>query len=159
MIKRKPNKVWVYVISIAIALAVGAISGFATMNGMKEFAELKQPPLSPPGWLFPVVWSILYTLMGISAAMVFIKNTIDTKSALIVYAVQLVVNGFWAPIFFSLELRLVAFVWLLILIGLVIKMIADFKKVDDKAGNLQFPYLIWLLFAAYLNMGVFILNR
>ncbi|MCR5610694.1 MAG: tryptophan-rich sensory protein [Clostridiales bacterium] len=129
------------------------------MSGMKEFAELKQPPLSPPGWLFPVVWTALYTLMGISAARVYLANTIDTKPALIIYAVQLLVNALWTPIFFQLELRLVAFVWLLILLGLVVVMTGKFKKVDTLAGNLQFPYIIWLLFAGYLNLAVFILNR
>ena len=150
--------IWVYVISILIALAVGAVSGIASMDGMKEFAELKQPPLSPPGWLFPIVWTILYTLMGISAARVYLANTMDTPDALKIYAAQLIVNALWTPIFFALELRLVAFVWILILIGLVITMIAKFKKVDAPAGNLQFPYLVWLLFAAYLNLGVFLLN-
>lgn len=159
MTKRKTNAVWVYVISIGLALAVGAISGFVSMSGMKEFAELKQPPLSPPGWLFPVVWTALYTLMGISAARVYLANTIDTKPALIIYAVQLLVNALWTPIFFQLELRLVAFVWLLILLGLVVVMTGKFKKVDTLAGNLQFPYIIWLLFAGYLNLAVFILNR
>lgn len=159
MTRRKPNAVWVYVISIGIALIVGAVSGLVSMNGMKEFAELKQPPLSPPGWLFPVVWTALYTLMGISAARVYLKNTMDTKPALLIYAVQLIVNALWTPIFFELELRLVAFVWLLILLGLVIIMTGKFKKVDTLAGNLQFPYIIWLLFAGYLNLAVFILNK
>ena len=159
MTRRKTKNAWIYVAGIAIALIVGAVSGFASMNGMKEFALLKQPPLSPPGWLFPVVWTILYSLMGISSAIVFIKNTIDTKRALTIYAAQLFVNALWAPIFFGLELRLVAFVWLLILIVLVVKMIAEFKKVDDTAGNIQFPYLIWLLFAGYLNLAVFLINR
>ncbi len=159
MTKRKTNDVWVYVVSIGLALVVGALSGLVSMSGMKEFAELKQPPLSPPGWLFPVVWTALYTLMGISAARVYLANTIDTKPALIIYAVQLLVNALWTPIFFQLELRLVAFVWLLILLGLVVVMTGKFKKVDTLAGNLQFPYIIWLLFAGYLNLAVFILNR
>lgn len=159
MSKRKTKAVWVYVISIGLALAVGAVSGLVSMNGMKEFAELKQPPLSPPGWLFPVVWTVLYTLMGISAARVYLKNTMDTKPALVIYAAQLIVNALWTPIFFELELRLVAFVWLIILLALVVVMTGKFKKVDTLAGNLQFPYIIWLLFAGYLNLAVFILNR
>ncbi len=158
MKRKKLAPGWVYVIAIVGTLAVGAISGFASMDGMKEFAQLKQPPLSPPGWLFPVVWTILYTLMGVSAARVVLANTMETKKAIAIYAAQLIVNALWSPIFFSLELRLVAFIWLLILIGLVIAMISVFKRIDVPAGNLQFPYLIWLLFAAYLNMGTFILN-
>ena len=148
-----------YAAGIGIALAVGLISALASMEGMKRFAQLSQPPLAPPGWLFPVVWTALYTLMGISAASVYLKNTMDTRPALLIWSAQLIVNALWSPLFFSLGLRLAAFVWLLILIVLVVRMIADFKKIDIPAGNLQFPYLIWLLFAAYLNMGTYLLNR
>lgn len=137
---------------------IGAVSGLVSMNGMKEFASLKQPPLSPPGWLFPIVWTLLYTLMGISAARVYLADSAETPTALRIWAAQLIVNAFWSPIFFALELRLVAFVWLLILIALVVWMIIRFKRIDEPSGNLQFPYLAWLLFAAYLNFGVFILN-
>ena len=159
MIKRKTVKPAVYAVSIATALAVGAASALLSMKGMKEYAQLDQPPLSPPGWLFPVVWTILYVLMGISAAKVYLAGTTDTKPALRIYFAQLIVNALWSPIFFELELRLVAFVWLLILIVLTVVMIGRFKRVDLTAGDLQFPYLIWLLFAAYLNMATFILNR
>lgn len=159
MTRRRPKAVWVYVISIGLALAVGAVSGLVSMNGMKKFAELKQPPLSPPGWIFPVVWTALYVLMGISAARVYLMDTMDTKSALMVYAAQLVVNALWTPIFFELELRLVAFVWLLILLVLVVAMTGKFKKIDTLAGNLQFPYIVWMLFAGYLNLAVFLLNK
>ena len=158
-LSKKPAPAAAYAAGIGIALGVGIVSALASMDGMKRFAELEQPPLSPPGWLFPVVWTALYTLMGISAARVYLKNTMDTRPALLVWAVQLFVNALWSPIFFSLGLRLVAFVWLLILIALVIKMIADFKRIDIPAGNLQFPYLAWLLFAAYLNFGTFWMNR
>ena len=154
----KCSKTWIYIISIAGALIVGALSAIASRNGMREFALLKQPALSPPGWLFPVVWTLLYALMGVSAARVYIANTAESKPALCVYAAQLIVNALWTPLFFELELRLVAFIWILLLIGLVVTMIARFKRVDVPAGNLQFPYLIWLFFAAYLNLGVFILN-
>mgnify|MGYP002624165932 CR=1 FL=1 len=158
MRSKRRNNTLVYIVSIGIALVVGFISALLSMKGMKEFADLTQPPLSPPGWLFPVVWTILYTLMGISAARVYIENTADTPPALWLYAFQLLVNALWSPIFFSLKLRLVAFVWLLILVALVIAMIGKFKRVDAPAGNLQFPYLIWLLFAGYLNLAVFLLN-
>ena len=158
MAKRKINKIWVYVFGIGLALAVGLVSGLVSMKGMKDFAALKQPPLSPPGWLFPVAWTILYVLMGISSARVYLEDTLDSKPALIVYAIQLVVNALWSPLFFVLKLRLVAFVWLLILLALVIYMTGRFKKVDKPAGNLQIPYILWLLFAGYLNLAVFLLN-
>ena len=119
-----------YAAGIGIALAVGLISALASMEGMKRFAQLSQPPLAPPGWLFPVVWTALYTLMGISAARVYLKNTMDTRPALLIWSAQLIVNALWSPLFFSLGLRLAAFVWLLILIVLVVRMIADFKKID-----------------------------
>jgi len=158
MKNRHSKNTLVYIVSIGIALAVGALSALFSMKGMEAFAALRQPPLSPPGWLFPVVWTVLYVLMGISAARVYIANTADSAPALWLYAFQLVVNALWSPIFFTLELRLVAFVWLLILIAVVITMIARFKKVDTAAGNLQFPYLAWLLFAGYLNLAVYLLN-
>lgn len=152
------KKVKAYLVSIGIALAVGIISALLSMKGMKSFASLKQPPLSPPGWLFPVVWSVLYILMGVSAARVYLANTEDSSQALWIYVFQLIVNALWSPIFFGLGLRLVAFVWLLILLALVILMTVRFKRIDTTAGNLQFPYMIWLLFAGYLNMGVYLLN-
>ena len=147
-----------YAISIIVALAVGGISALLSLKGMEQYASLRQPPLSPPGWLFPVAWTILYTLMGISAARVYLADTAETRPALWIYAFQLLVNALWSPIFFSLQLRLAAFVWLLILIALVIVTIVRFKRVDIPAGNLQFPYLIWLLFAAYLDLATYILN-
>ena len=158
MKSRTVKKVKAYIAGIGIALAVGIISALLSMKGMKSFASLKQPPLSPPGWLFPVVWSILYILMGISAARVYLANSPDSRPALWIYAFQLIVNALWSPIFFSLELRLVAFVWLLILLALVITMTVRFKRIDKPAGNLQFPYIVWLLLAGYLNLGVFLLN-
>ena len=159
MSMKKRQRIIVYVIAILTALAVGGLSALASSGGMKEFAELNQPPLSPPGWLFPVVWTVLYVLMGISSARVYLSEAKDRKPALIIYAVQLVVNALWTPIFFELELRLVAFVWILLLIGLVIYMITLFCKADRKAAYLQIPYLVWLVFAAYLNLGVYLLNR
>lgn len=155
---RNGNKVRVYAVSIAIALAVGGLSALLGLKGMKSFAELKQPPLSPPGWLFPVVWSILYTLMGISAARVYLSGDRDASPALWLYAFQLLVNALWTPIFFSLELRLVAFVWLLILLASVIAMIVKFKAIDKTAALLQLPYALWLVFAGYLDLGVYLLN-
>lgn len=148
-----------YITAILISLAVGALSAIVSMNGMKEFAELEQPPLSPPGWLFPAAWTLFYTLMGISSARIFLSESFEKKGALTIYAVQLIVNALWTPIFFELELRLVAFVWILILISLVIYMIVRFHRIDRAAAYLQLPYLAWLIFAAYLNMGVYLLNK
>lgn len=118
-----------------------------------------QPPLSPPGWLFPVVWSILYALMGIGAARVYLAPpSKDRSRGLNLFIAQLVVNFFWSPIFFNLQAFGLAFFWLLLLWGLVLWMILAFRKVDPLAAKLQIPYLIWLTFAAYLNIGVWYLN-
>ena len=153
------KKTVVFIVSIIIALAVGGVSALLTMDSMERFSELEQPPLSPPSWLFPIVWTILFILMGISAARIYnIGGRGGNSSALTVYGIQLFVNFMWPVIFFSLELRLAALFWLLLLLALVILMIVRFYRIDKTAAYLQIPYLIWLLFAAYLNTGVFILN-
>lgn len=159
MTQKTKKRIWTYVGFIGGTLLVGGISAIASMKGMREFQALKQPPLSPPAWLFPVAWTVLYVLMGIAAARVFIANTPETRPALITWGAQLLANALWSPLFFTLKLRLAAFVLLVILIILVVRTIARFKRIDAPAGNLMIPYLIWLLFAAYLNMGVYLLNR
>ena len=153
------NKIKVYVISVLIALGVGALSGFLTRGSMERFEALLQPPLSPPGWLFPVVWSILFVLMGIGAAIIYLSDSPERTRALKVYALQLIVNFFWSILFFNLEARLFAFFWLLLLLALVILMFFLFRRISPLAAYLQIPYLLWLVFAAYLNLGVYLLNR
>jgi len=148
-------KKWkVYFLSILITLLVGLIAGFLTMNSMGIYSTINRPPLSPPSWLFPVVWTILYTLMGISVARYIIKTNIVPR----IYVLQLIVNFLWPFIFFNLEAYLLSFIWLLLLIVLAILMIVEFYRVDKLAGILQIPYLIWLLFAAYLNFAIYLLN-
>ena len=147
-----------YVFSVLIALAVGGIAAFLTKGSMETFAALNQPPLSPPGWLFPVVWSILYVLMGISAAMVYNTTHPGTKAALKIYGLQLAVNFLWTIIFFNVGRYFAAFVWLLFLIALLVIMFIRFKKIRPVAAYLQIPYLLWCCFAAYLNFGIYFLN-
>ena len=146
-------------VNILIPLAVGALSALLTRNSMEDYAALAQPPLSPPGWLFPIVWTILYTLMGISSARIYLSSDPGKNSALRTYAVQLAVNFFWTILFFNLDARLLALVWLILLDILVIRMIVQFRQIDRPAALLQIPYLLWLLFATYLNAGVWLLNR
>lgn len=148
-----------YIISIGIALAVGGVSALLTRSSMERFAALEQPPLSPPGVVFPIVWTILFILMGISAARVWLSRDADVPNAIYLYGAQLFVNFFWSIFFFNLEIRLLAFFWLLLLLGLVLAMTVRFWRIDRLAGYLQLPYIAWLLFAAYLNMGVYLLNR
>ena len=157
--KHKPWKV--YTNSILAAEAVGALSGFLTKDGMKLFNEqVTQPPLSPPSFLFPIVWGILYALMGIGAARIRMAPPSDDRSkGLGIYIIQLIVNFFWSLIFFNMQRFAFAFLWLLLLWSLVAWMIIVFRKTDRLAAWLQLPYLLWLTFAAYLNLGVWYLNR
>ena len=140
---------------------MGGLSGWLTREGTKIYQQtIVQPPLSPPGWVFPVVWTILYALMGISAARIY--QTAPSKSrstGLNLFIAQLVVNFFWSPLFFNLQAFGLAFFWLLLLWVLVFRMIRSFRMIDPLAAKLQIPYLIWLTFAAYLNLGVWYLNR
>ena len=119
---------------------------------------LQKPPLAPPAILFPIVWTILYTLMGVSYGILKTKGLTDEKVNQ-VYYLQLVINALWSIFFFSLEWRLFSFFWIIALIIAVIAMIREFYVRDKVAGLLQIPYLIWLLFAAYLNLAIYLLNR
>ena len=149
-----------FIISAGIALVVGILSGLLSMNGMEVYSEtVIKPVLTPPSWLFPVVWTILYALMGISAAKVWLtKDSPARDRGLNLYVVQLIVNFFWSLIFFNAQAFGFALFWLLLLWVLVLLMIIEFYKVDKLAALLQIPYLIWLTFAAYLNLGVWVLN-
>ena len=150
----------VFIISIAISLAVGGLSAFLTRNSMDIYQSINQPLLSPPAILFPVVWTILYILMGISSAIVYIhgKET-DVSGALKIYAFQLVVNFFWSIIFFNMRAYLFAFVWLIILWLLIISMIVSFRKISSIEAYLQIPYFSWVTFAGYLNFMIYFLNK
>lgn len=147
--------------SIAIPIVMGAVAGFLTRNAMQDFEALNQPPLSPPGWLFPIVWTILYTLMGISAYLIKVADasTEEIDDALTIYRYQLIVNFLWPVFFFNFGWYLFAFIWLILLWILVIFMIRKFYTISKPAAYLNIPYLIWLTFAAYLNFGVWWLNR
>ena len=150
-----------YAFWILLAEAVGGIAGWLTRDGTKLFNEtILQPPLSPPPIVFPIVWGILYALMGISAARISMQpHSAERSKGLNLFVTQLVVNFFWSLIFFNAQAFGFAFLWLLLLWVLVLWMILTFRKVDPLAAKLQIPYLLWLTFAAYLNLGVWILNR
>lgn len=147
-----------YIFNIAVALAVGALAAFLTRTGMKSYSSLEKPPLSPPGWIFPLAWSILYTMMGISAGLVRRSGSREAGGAMSIYHAQLAANFFWPVIFFALSARLAAFFWLIILIGLVFYTAILFRRISTSAYRLLIPYILWLLFAAYLNIGTYILN-
>lgn len=154
-------KKWLpYIIGIGSAVAVGAVSGLLSMGGMERYSEtVLKPPLTPPDWLFPVVWTILYVLMGIGATRIWLSpDSPDRSRGLNLYIAQLIVNFFWSLIFFNAQTFGFAVLWLILLWILVFLMIRSFYKVDRIAALLQVPYLIWLTFALYLNIAVWLLN-
>ncbi len=154
-IKLKP-----LLINLFIPLAVGGLSALFTMNSMENFERLNQPMLSPPGWLFPVVWTILYTLMGIAAYLVTTSNATqkEKRTAFIVYGAQLFFNFLWSIIFFNRGDFLFAFIWLVALWALIIANIILFYRISKPAGLLLIPYLLWVTFAGYLNFAIYLLN-
>lgn len=147
--------------SIALPLLVGAVAGFLTRNSMEDFTMLNQPPLSPPGWLFPVVWTILYTLMGISAYLISQLDADEAakNNALSIYYLQLFVNFLWPLFFFGGEWYLFSLLWLILLWLLIAIMITRFASISKPAAYLNVPYFIWVTFATYLNAGIWVLNR
>ena len=150
-----------YALWILLAEAVGALSGFLSRGGTELYAQtIVKPPLSPPGVVFPIVWSILFALMGIGAARIYLAPPSEQRTAALrSFVLQLAFNFFWSLIFFNLQRFDLAFLWLVILWGLILRMILAFRKVDPAAAWLQLPYLLWVTFAGYLNLGVWILNR
>jgi len=153
-------KIRPFIACIAIPLIVGGLSAFITRRSMEIFETLEKPPLSPPGWLFPVAWTILYILMGIASYLVYTsdKPRSITDRALWLYGLQLVFNFFWPIFFFSLNMYLFAFIWLIILWLLIALTAVQFHRIDKCAGLLMLPYLIWVGFAGYLNAGIYLLN-
>ena len=153
------NKKAVALFFVLLSLGVGALSGFLNMEAMGQYQVLNRPPLSPPSWVFPVAWTILYILMGIGAAIIYCSNDDKKKEALMLFFIQLAFNFCWSFFYFTFEWRFFAFVWLLFLLILVLAMTKAFGKISPLAARLQIPYILWLCFAAYLNLGTWWLNR
>ena len=146
-------------ICLAIPLAVGGLAALLS-GGMGNYKVMNQPPLSPPGWVFPVVWTLLYLLMGEASYRVLTSGAEKTeiRTALIAYGVQLFLNFLWPLVFFGGQMYLTAFLILIALwVGLFVTM-RLFSKINETAGDLLIPYLLWVTFAGYLNLGVFLLN-
>ena len=141
-------------ISLLISLGTGAISALLTPNVSEQYQTLYQPPLAPPGWLFPIVWTILFILMGVAAYLVYMSDSPDKDTALRLYLIQLVVNVGWSVIFFRLNAYLLAFTWLLLLFFLVYLTTKEFYKINKTAGYLLIPYLLWIIYAGYINLAI-----
>lgn len=146
-------------ICLAIPLAAG---GLATLlsGGMDSYKVMNQPPLSPPGWIFPVVWTILYLMMGYASYRIAQSNVPkeDRKKALTFYGIQLFLNFLWPIVFFGLQWYFAAFLLLLVLWAFIYLTMHFFEGIDETAEALLIPYLLWVTFAGYLNLGVALLN-
>ena len=150
----------VYAFWIVFAEAVGALAGLLTRDGTKAYASyILKPPLSPPALVFPIAWAILYALMGIGAARVYLASASGVRArGLQLFLIQLAFNFLWSVIFFNFQAFGFAFIWLVILWAMILLMTLAFNKTDRLSALLQIPYLIWVLFAGYLNFGVWRLN-
>lgn len=148
------------IICLVIPLAVGGIAALITGESMDRFETLAKPPLSPPGWLFPVVWTILYILMGIASYLALESRGPQEiiRRGVLLYALQLLFNFLWPIAFFKLEWYLFAFIWLIALWILILLTLRQFRRVSRAAANLLIPYLVWVAFAGYLNLGIYLLN-
>ena len=147
------------VVSLVISLGVGGLSALLTRDAMRLYDMTAQPPLSPPDWVFSVVWPILFVLMGIAAYLVWDTDSPDRGSALGLYAAQLFFNFCWSLIFFNARRFGFALLWLILLWVLILLTTLRFYRIRSTAGKLMLPYLIWVAFAIYLNAGVWLLNR
>lgn len=151
------SKIKIYIKSIAIPVIVGGIVGLIISSSI-DYNTLQKPFLAPPSIVFPIAWTILYILMGISYGILKSNQLTDKKIDLIYYT-QLLVNALWSIFFFMLKWRLFSFIWIILLAILIIIMIIKFYNKDKIAGLLQIPYLLWVLFASYLNIAIYILNK
>ena len=147
----------IYLKSILTPLLIGVLVGLLTSNYI-NYNNLIQPSFAPPSILFPIVWTILYTLMGVSYG-ILKSNSLTNEKINKIYYLQLFVNALWSFFFFVFEWRLFSFFWILLLITLVILMIKEFYDKNKVVGLLQIPYLLWLIFASVLNLSIYLLNR
>ena len=155
------KKIKPYIIALLIPLAVGGLSAFLTKDNMSLYRDVVTPPLSPPSFLFPLVWTILYILMGVSSLMIYKAKSVSIKqraSALSTYASSLIINFAWSIIFFNFRAFFLAFVWLVLLFYLIIRTILEYKEIEKRAAYLQIPYAVWVAFAGYLSFSIWLLN-
>ena len=148
------------VVALALPLLTGGFASLLSRGRMDLFDTVQKPPLSPPAWLFPVAWTILYVLMGIASYRIYTARAEQYRinRALLLYGVQLAFNFFWTLIFFNLGAFTFAFVWLAALLALIVLTAARFAGIDRPAAFLLLPYILWVTFAGYLNLGIAILN-
>ena len=150
-----------FIVLILIPLFTGGLAALITGDSFSSFESVQKPPLTPPAWLFPVVWSILYVLMGIASYLVLqAENSGDEKiNAFVFYTLQLIFNFFWPILFFGFSAYFIAFAWIILLLALILITTTKFYKLSKPAGLLMIPYILWVSFATYLNFAVFMLNK
>ena len=154
----RKRDIWPYVIFIFLSLLTGGLATLVSMDGMKAYAYLPQSPLTPPPVVFSIVWSVLYILMGVSAALVYVAPPRGLKDQHLFFGATLLLNFLWPVLFFALGLRLAALVTLLVMLALAIGAIVRYRPVSPLAAWLQLPYALWLCFAFYLNLTAYQLN-
>ncbi len=145
-------------LSLAVSLGAGGVSALITGNSMDVYKTLNRPPLSPPGIVFPFVWTILFILMGIAAYLIYLSEDERLKKTLAIYVIKLFVNILWPPIFFRLQAFWFSFAWLILLWFFIIVTSVLFYRINKTAVYLMIPYLLWVTFAGYLNLGIALLN-
>ncbi|MEG0919196.1 MAG: TspO/MBR family protein [Anaerovoracaceae bacterium] len=160
MFKTKNGNALGLIICVVIPMAIGSITGLILSETMFIFNNLNKPPLTPPGFVFPIVWTILYFLMGISCYLVIRDYTgeKEVRTSVVIYVIQLVVNTLWSFVFFGAQDYRSAFFILLALWFVIIMMILEFGKTSPLAARLQIPYVIWVFFAGYLNFMICRIN-
>ena len=158
---RLKEKIKTYVISIFIPLAVGGLSALLTRGSMDIYSDIVSPALAPPAILFPIVWTVLYILMGVSSAIICSSPALAIKkqSAMLTYGLSLFFNFFWSIFFFNFRWFLFSFIWLLGLLFLIVRTIMKYRRIKPIAAYLQIPYALWVAFAGYLNLAIWLLNK
>lgn len=159
-VMKKKIRIWLLIVSLAIPLLIGGLSAYLTAEDMKIYDTLDNLVLAPPGWVFPIVWTILYLLMGVAAYLVSVSDQSSEvkRKALLFYAAQLVMNFFWSTLFFTYERYLIALIWLMIMWGLILVCMIRFYRIRHAAGIMMGVLLLWTSFAAYLNLSCYILS-
>lgn len=154
------KKVIPFIIILLVTFGLPLLVNLFTPDNAEFYMEnIVRPSFAPPSIVFPIVWTILFILMSISAYIIYQSDSVDKKQALVLYVIQLIVNSVWTYIFFGLGNYFASFLWIILLIIWVIIMIISFSKISKPAALLQIPYLLWLVFAGILNLAIYLLNK
>lgn len=149
-----------FMLAVLLPMVVGVASATFSHEGMQIYKTMAKPPLSPPAIVFPIVWTILYFLMGTASYIVLETDASETQKSMAntTYLIQLAMNFFWSIIFFNLQLYTLAFIWLVGMYAVIIACSVYFFSIRRLAGYLMIPYIVWMAFAAYLNMAIAIMK-